>query len=160
MVKAAHPVPHGFRTVTPYLTVRDAKKAIDFYKKAFGAEELVVMPGPNGMTMHAQIKIGDSMIFLADEWPEVDSLGPESRGGATSSIMLYVDDVDKWFDKAVKAGCTVKMPVSDQFWGDRFGKLADPFGHLWAIATHVEDLSGEEVKARSEAAIKQMASVK
>src|ERR1700733_9208180 len=107
MVKSAHPVPHGFHTVTPYLIVRDARKAIDFYKKAFGAEELVVMPGPNGSTMHAQIKIGDSMIFLNDEVPAMDSLGPESRGGATASIMLYVDNVDTWFDKAVKAGCTV-----------------------------------------------------
>jgi PhnB protein len=160
MVKSAHPVPHGFHTVTPYLIVRDARKAIDFYKKAFGAEELVVMPGPNGSTMHAQIKIGDSMIFLNDEVPAMDSLGPESRGGATASIMLYVDNVDTWFDKAVKAGCTVKLPVSDQFWGDRFGKVADPFGHLWAIATHVEDLSPEEVKAGAEAAFKQRAGVK
>ncbi len=160
MAKAAYPIPKGFHTVTPYLTVKGARRAIDFYKKAFDAEEIMVMPGPNGTIMHGEIKIGDSMVFLGDECQERDVLGPQSRGGATTSLMLYVDDVDAWFDKAVKAGCTVQLAVADQFWGDRFGKLADPFGHQWAIATHVEDVAPEEMKKRAEKMMQQMAGVK
>jgi PhnB protein len=157
MAKSTNPIPPGFHTVTPYLVLRDARKAIDFYKAALGAEEILVMPGPGGRTMHAEIKIGDSVVFLSDECPEMNHLGPESRGGTTCSLMLYVKDVDSSFDKAVKAGCTVKMPLNDQFWGDRFGKLVDPFGHEWAMATHIEDVSPEEMKQRAEEASKQMA---
>jgi PhnB protein len=160
MTKSKNPIPPGMHTVTPYLTVRDARKAIDFYKKAFAAEEVLVIPGPENKVMHAEIKIGDSMIFLGEECREKDVLAPESRGGATSSLMLYVPDVNTSFDRAVKAGCTVRMPLADQFWGDRFGSLADPFGHQWSLATHVEDVSPEELKKRSEAVAKQMAGVK
>jgi len=157
MTKSTNPIPPGFHTVTPYLVVRDTRKAIDFYKKALGAEEILIMPpGPNGKIMHAEIKIGDSIVFLADEMPEMGSLGPESRGGPTSSLMLYVKDVDTAFDKAVKAGCTVKMPLSNQFWGDRFGSVVDPFGHLWSLATHIEDVSPEEMQKRMESACKEM----
>jgi PhnB protein len=160
MATTVNPIPTGLHTVTPYLTIRNAKKAIDFYKKAFGAEQVMCMDGPNGSVMHAEIKIGDSIIFVSDEFAERGVLGPESRGGPTSSLMLYVNDVDAVFNQAIKAGCTAIMPVAQQFWGDRFGKLSDPFGHQWAIATHVEDVPPEEMKKRSEAMAKQMASVK
>jgi PhnB protein len=159
MKKAIKPIPPGFHTVTPYLIVSDARKAIDFYKKAFGAEEIMVMPRANGKIMHAEIKIGDSMVFLSDEMPERDHLGPESRGGSTSSLMLYVKDVDSSFAKAVKAGCTVKMPLGDQFWGDRYGNVLDPFGHSWALATHIEDVDLEEMKKRMESACSQTATM-
>jgi len=155
MTMSTNPIPPGFHTVTPYLIVRDSKKAIDFYKKAFGAEEILIMPGPNGKVMHAEIKIGDSVVFMCDEMPERDHLGPESRGGATCSLMLYVKDVDTAFDKAVKAGCAVKMPLANQFWGDRFGVLTDPFGHVWSLATHVEDVKPEDMKKRMETACAQ-----
>jgi len=157
MAKSTNPIPPGFHTVTPYLIVRDSRKAIDFYKKAFDAEEILIMPGPDGKVMHAEIKIGDSIVFLADEMPEMNHLGPETRGGATCSLMLYVKDVDTSFEKAVKAGCIVKMPLSDQFWGDRYGNVVDPFGHVWALATHIEDVSPEEMQMRMESACKQMA---
>ena len=157
MTKSANPIPPGFHTVTAYLVVRDARKAIDFYKTAFDAEEIYTMPGPNNRIMHAEIKIGDSPVFLSDEMPERDHLGPQSRGGATSSILLYLTDVDAAFNKAVKAGCTVKVPVSDQFWGDRYGRVVDPFGHEWALATHVEEVDHAEMKKRLEAMSKQMA---
>jgi len=160
MTKRTNAIPPGMHTVTPYLTVRSARKAIDFYTKAFGAEEILVIPGPEGKVMHAEIKIGDSMVFLGEESQERDVLGPESRGGATSSLLVYVDDVDSSFDRAVKAGCTVRMSVANQFWGDRFGSLADPFGHQWSLATHVEDVSHDEMKKRAEAVAKQMAGVK
>lgn len=160
MAKSVNPIPPGIHTVTPYLTIRNAKKAIEFYKKAFGAEQVMCMDGPNNTVMHAEIKIGDSIIFLGDECAERGVLGPESRGGVTSSLMLYVNDVDATFDKAIKAGCTAIMPVALQFWGDRFGKLSDPFGHQWAIATHVEDVPPDEMKKRAEAMAKQMAGVK
>lgn len=152
-----NPVPPEFHSVTPYLTLRGATKAIEFYKKAFGAEERFVMPGPDGKVMHAEIKIGDSIVMLGDENPEYGALGPESRGGATSSLCVYLPNVDAAFDRAVKAGCTVKMPLADQFWGDRFGTVVDPFGHVWSMATHVEDVSPEEMRKRAEAAFKGMA---
>jgi len=155
MTKSTNPIPPGFHTVTPYLIIKDARKAIDFYKAAFGAKEVVVMPTPSGKIMHADILIGDSHVFLCDEMPERENLGPLSRGGATSSLMMYVKDVDTLFDKAVKAGCTVKMPLSNQFWGDRFGVLVDPFGHVWSLSMHVEDVSHEDMAKRSEEACKQ-----
>jgi len=155
-----NPIPTGFHSVTPYLHVRGALKAIDFYKKAFGAEERFVMPGPEGRVMHAEIKIGDSIVMISDECPEMGALGPEGRGGATSSLFLYFTNVDTAFDKAVQAGCTVKMPLQNQFWGDRFGTVVDPFGHVWSMATHVEDVSPEDMKKRSEEAMKQMAAAR
>ncbi len=159
-MKSNNPIPPGFHTLTPYLIVNGAKKAIDFYKKAFAAEERFIMPGPDGRVMHGEIKIGDSIVFLCDEMPERENLGPLSRGGATSSLMMYIKDVDTSFDKAVKAGCTIKMPLANQFWGDRFGVLVDPFGHVWCLSTHVEDVSPEEMEKRSAEACKQAAATK
>jgi uncharacterized glyoxalase superfamily protein PhnB len=139
------PVPDGYHTLTPYLTVRGAERAIDFYKRAFGAEERGVMKGPDGKVMHAELKIGDSIIMLADEFPEFGSLSPEGFGGTAMGLHIYLDNVDAAFDRAVKAGAKVEMPVMDQFWGDRYGKLKDPFGHSWSIGTHIKDLSMDEI---------------
>jgi uncharacterized glyoxalase superfamily protein PhnB len=133
-------------SVTPHLVCAGAAKAIDFYQKAFGATETGRMPGPDGRLMHAAIRIGDSTVMLADEMPEWGSLGPTSLKGSPVTIHLYVDDVDKFVERAVKAGDMVTMPVADQFWGDRYGKLEDPFGHHWSVATHVRDLTPNEMK--------------
>ncbi len=140
--------PPGFTTVTPYLYIQGVAAAIEFYKKAFGAEERFRMPRPDGRIGHAEIKIGDSVIMMADEHAEIDALGPKSRGGPTSSILLYVEDVDKRFEQAVAAGATVVRPVANQFYGDRSGTVTDPFGHCWHIATVVEDISPEEMQKR------------
>jgi len=140
------PVPDGYHTLTPFLTVRDAVRAIEFYKQAFGAVERGVAKGPDGKVMHAELKIGDSIIMLSDEYPEFGSLSPQSTGGAGMGLHIYLDGVDAAFDRAVKAGAQVEMPVMDQFWGDRYGKLKDPFGHNWSIATHIKDLSMDEMK--------------
>jgi PhnB protein len=148
------PIPDGYHTVTPYLYVRGAATAIEFYKKAFGANELFRMAAPGGKVGHAEMKIGDSPIMLADEHPEMDVLGPQSRGGTTVSIVLYVDNVDALFTQAVAAGGKVTRPVKDQFYGDRSGTLTDPFGHVWTIATHKEDVSPQEMEKRM-AAMKQ-----
>ena len=154
----ARAVPHGHHTVTPYLTVRNAATAIAFYKRAFGAQELVRMPGPGGHgIMHAEIKIGDSLIFLSDEFPDAGSRAPESVGAATGSLHVYVEHVDAAFKRAVDAGGRVRMPVADMFWGDRYGKLVDPFGHEWGLATHVEDLTPAEIGKRATAFFSQMA---
>ena len=142
----AKPVPDGYHTVTPSLTVRDAARAIEFYKQAFGAKERGAMKGPDGKVMHAEIMIGDSIIMLADEFPQFGSLSPQSVGGSGSGLHIYLEDVDSAFDRAVKAGAKVEMPVADMFWGDRYGKLSDPFGHKWSIGTHKADLSGEEIE--------------
>lgn len=142
------PVPEGYHSVTPYLMLRGAAKAIEFYKKAFGAEEVLRMPMPDGRLGHAEIRIGDSHIMMADEFPEMDYVGPQSRGGTTVSLMLYVDDCDAVFNQAVAAGAVVKKPMADQFYGDRVGSLEDPFGHFWSIGTHKEDLSEEELQKR------------
>jgi PhnB protein len=149
-------VPEGFSTVTPHLNVRDAARALDFYKRAFGAVETVRMPGPSGKILHAEIKIGDSHVFLADEMPEWGSRSPLTIGGTATALCLYVDDADAVFNQAVAAGAQVKMPLADQFWGDRYGKLADPFGHEWAVATHLEDLTPAEMERRREVAMAQM----
>ncbi len=156
------PVPKGYHTITPGLTVKDAKGAMEFYKKAFGAEEKDVCFGPDGKSiMHAELKIGDSMIMLNDEFPQMGCLGPKSIGGTPVSLFLYVDNVDSWFERATKAGATVTMPVSDMFWGDRFGQLEDPYGHKWGIATHIADLTKEEMeKGQKEWEAKQMALAK
>ena len=139
------PIPDGYHTLTPHMTVRDAPKAIEFYKQAFGAVEQGVMKGPDGKIMHAQLMIGDSIVMLADEFPEYGSLSPLSSGGSGMGLHIYVEDADASFDRAVKAGATVEMPIGDMFWGDRYGKLADPFGHKWSIATHKKDLSMDEM---------------
>ena len=139
-------IPKDYHTITPYMTVRDAARAIEFYKQAFGAKERGVMKGPDGKVMHAELVIGDSIIMLADEFPEFGSLSPQSSGGSGTGLHIYIEDVDSAFDRAVKAGATVEMPVADMFWGDRYGKLRDPFGHKWSIGTHKADLSMEEMK--------------
>ena len=148
---AVQAIPKGYHTLTPYMTVRDAARAIEFYKQAFGAEEKGVMKGPDGKVMHAELRIGDSLFMLADEYPEFGSLSPQSSGGSGMGLHIYVEDVDSSFDRAIKAGGKVEMPVSDMFWGDRYGKLVDPFGHKWSIATHKQDLSAEDIEqAQSE----------
>lgn len=153
---AVKPIPDGYHTLTPYLTVRNAAKAIEFYKQAFGATERGVMKGPDGKVMHAELLIGDSIVMLADEMPDFGALSPESVGGSSSGLHIYVNNVDDAFARAVKAGAQTEMPVSDQFWGDRYGKLKDPFGHKWSIATHVKDMSADEMKRSMDEAMAQM----
>jgi len=145
---AVKSVPDGYHTVTPYLIINGAAQALEFYKRAFGAAETVRMPDPKGRIAHAEIKIGDSMIMLADEHPEMGHRGPRTLGGTSVSILLYVPDVDTVFDRAIKAGAKSQRPVADQFYGDRMGTLEDPFGHVWTIGTHIEDVSAEEMKRR------------
>jgi uncharacterized glyoxalase superfamily protein PhnB len=146
----AHPIPNGRHTMTPHLVIKGASEAIEFYKRAFGAEELCRMPfpGPDGRVKlgHAALQIGDSKIFLADEFPDYGSVGPD--GSSPVTIHLYVTDADAAFARAVEAGATVAMPLEDMFWGDRFGKLVDPFGHHWSIAEHLEDLTPEQMQER------------
>lgn len=149
--------PAHLNTVTACLTIQDAGKAIEFYKKAFGAEELMCFNGPDGKLMHGEIKIGDSVIFLGDEYPEMGKLGPIGRGGATSSLMVYFENVDAAFKKAVDAGCKVEMPLGDMFWGDRWACVVDPYGQVWSLAQHIEDVDGDEMKKRMEASCKEMA---
>jgi PhnB protein len=140
------PVPDWMHTVTPHLVCDGAAEAIEFYKKAFNAVEMMRLPGPQGKLIHASIRIGDSVVMLADEFPEWGSFGPNSLKGSPVTIHLQVEDVDALFEQAVSAGAEVKMPVQDMFWGDRYGYLEDPFGHHWAIATHVRDVSPEELQ--------------
>ena len=146
----AKPIPEGYHSVTPFMTVRDAAHAIEFYKRAFGAREKGAMKGPDGKIMHAELVIGDSIIMLADEFPEFGSLSPQSIGGSAMGLHIYVEDVDSAFDRAVEAGAKVEMPVADMFWGDRYGKLQDPYGHKWSIGTHKADLSSEEIEQAQE----------
>ena len=153
---AANPIPEGYHSLQIYLAVEDAAKAIDFYKEAFGAEETVRMPGPDGKVAHAELQIGDSKLMLSDPFPHSNVRPPSERGGATASIFMYVDDVDATFEQAQRAGATVVSELEDMFWGDRFGTVADPFGHVWAMATHKEDLSEEEIAERSKAAMAEM----
>jgi PhnB protein len=152
------PIPDGYHSLTPFLTVRDAERAIEFYKAAFGATLRGggVMKGPDGKIMHAELMIGDSVIMLADEFPDFGLLSPQSIGGSPMGLHIYVDGVDAAFDRAVKAGAKVDMPVMDQFWGDRYGKLTDPFGHKWSIGTHVKDLSMDEMKHGMDEAMAKM----
>ena len=149
MLKKAKSVPRGYRTVTPYLTVKDAASAIDYYKQAFKAKVLICLSEPSGKVGHAEIKIGDSRIMLADEYPEMGSRGPQSFGGSPVSILLYVEDCDEIFNRALAKGAKIVKPMSDQFYGDRAGTLEDPFGHIWTIATHQEDLTSEEIVQRA-----------
>jgi len=144
-------IPDGFGTVTPHIVIKGAAQAIDFYKKAFGAEELFRMPGPDGQSiMHAEIKIGNGIVMICEEFPEM-CRSPKTLGGTPVTVHLYVEDADKAFDRAVKAGATASMPPSDMFWGDRYGKVTDPFGHEWSIATHKEDVTPEECGKRAAA---------
>ncbi len=146
------PIPEGYHSVTPYLIIKGAAEAIDFYKKAFGATELFRMAQPDGKVAHAEIKIGDSPIMLSDEHPEMGYKSPTSLGGTPLSIMIYVEDVDTIFKQALAAGGEEQKPLQDQFYGDRSGTLKDPFGHIWHVATHIEDVSPEEMDKRAKAA--------
>jgi len=141
-------IPEGYRTVTPYLTVQNAARAVDFYKRAFGAKEVTRMDGPDGKIAHAELKIGDSMIMLGDEMQGSGTKSPQSLGGTTGGIFLYVENVDSVFDQAVTAGAKADQRPADMFWGDRYGKLTDPFGHSWSVATHKENVTPEEMKKR------------
>jgi PhnB protein len=147
------PVPEGYSTITPYLIVTGAENAIEFYKKVFGATELMRFAQPDGKIGHAEIKIGNSMVMLADESPAMGYRSPESLGGSGTGIMLYVEDVDTVFQRALEAGAKTHQAVKDQFYGDRSGSLIDPFGHMWTVATHVEDVSPEEMQRRMEASM-------
>ena len=154
MATATKPIPEGYHSATPYLIVKGAAEAIDFYKRAFEATELLRMADRQGVIAHAEIKIGDSVIMLADENPHLGYRGPRSLGGSSVSILLYVPDVDATFERAVQAGARADRPVANQFYGDRSGTLEDPFGHFWTISTHVEDVAPEEMQRRIEAAFK------
>lgn len=152
------PIPQGYHTVTPYLTVKGAAQAIEFYKRAFGAQEVERMPGPDGKSvMHAELKIGDSIVMLSDEFPQMGTRSPQTLGGSSGYLFLYVSDVDAAFKRAVDAGAKATMPPADMFWGDRFAKVSDPFGHEWGMATHKEDLSPEEIRKRGQAEMAKMA---
>jgi PhnB protein len=153
---AVKPVPDGYHTVTPYLAVDDAAEAINYYKKAFGAKERVRMEAPGGKVGHAELEIGDSLVMLSDSFPQASTRPPKELGGTSVSVFMYVKDVDAVVKQAVDAGATVTMEVADQFWGDRFGSVQDPFGHLWSIATHVEDVPPEEMAERAKAAMAAM----
>lgn len=151
------PIPEGYHTVTPYLFIKGAARAIDYYTQVFGAKERVRMPGPNGQVMHAELQIGDSIVMLADENPQMGARSPQTIGGAASSLHVYVANVDGTAQKAVDAGGQLVRPVKDQFYGDRSGTIIDPFGHIWSIATHIEDVSPEDMKERMAKAMSQSA---
>ena len=155
---AVQPIPDGYHTLQIYLAVEDASTAIDFYKQAFGAEETIRMPGPDGSVAHAELQIGDSKLMLSDPFPQSDVRPPAERGGPTASVFMYVDDVDAVFEQAQVAGATVSSPLENMFWGDRFGSLTDPFGHVWSIATHIEDVPEDEMAERAAAAMAGMTS--
>ena len=154
---AAQAVPEGYQTLTPYLSVDDAEAAIDFYRRAFCATEQARMASPDGKIAHAELQIGDSKVMLADAFPQFTVKPPKDIGGTTVGIFMYVEDVDEVFRQAVEAGATSTMEPEDQFWGDRFGTVTDPFGHNWQIATHVEDVPPEEMEERAKAAFAAMA---
>ena len=152
MTASVKPVPEGFHTATPTLIVRNAAEAIEFYKKVFDAEERMRMPSPDGKIMHAEIKIGDSIVFLSDEFPNMGGgKSPQTLGGHSGGVYLYVPDVDDVFQRATAAGGKASTPVTDMFWGDRHGNFTDPFGHSWGVSTHTEDVSEEEMEKRAEA---------
>jgi PhnB protein len=153
---AVQPIPEGYNTVSPYLAVDDAERAIEYYKKAFGAEETVRMNGPDGRIGQAELRIGESHLMLSDPFPESSTKPPTELGGTSVSIFMYVEDVDAVVQKAVDQGATVTMEVENQFWGDRFGSITDPFGHSWSIATHVEDVTPEQIAERAKAAMAAM----
>jgi len=151
------PIPEGYHSVTPYLCVSDAARAIEFYKEAFGATEVGRMDAPGGRIGHAEIKIGDSHVMLADEFPEINFRSPQTLGGPSAQFMIYVEDVDARVEQAVAAGAKLVRPVKDQFYGDRSGGVEDPFGHFWYISTRIENLTHEEIKKRSDAEMAQHA---
>lgn len=151
MAGKVKPIPEQYHNVTPYLIVDGAAAAIDFYQRVFGATEVMRIPAPGGRIGHAEVRLGDSIVMLADESPEMNARAPKSVGGSPVSLLLYVEDVDETVDRAVAAGATLKQPVSDKFYGDRAGGIEDPFGHLWHVATHIEDVSPEEMERRSAA---------
>jgi PhnB protein len=155
---ATKPIPEGYHTVTPYLAVDDAVQAIEYYKKAFGAKERVRMEAPDGKIGHAELEIGDSLVMLSDPFPHATTRPPKELGGTSASVFMYVEDVDAFVKRAVDEGATMTMEVADQFWGDRFGSVQDPFGHSWSIATHVEDVPPEEMAERAKQAMAEMAS--
>ena len=145
------PIPDGYHSVTPYIIVDGAARAIDFYRQAFGAEEVLRMAAGPDKLAHAEIRIGDSIVMLSDEWPDMNMLGPNARGGPSGLLMIYVDDVDAAFKRAIDAGATLDRPVTDQFYGDRSGSVIDPFGHRWTLATHIEDIAPEDMEQRMQA---------
>jgi PhnB protein len=151
---AVKAIPDGYHSVTPYLIVRGAARALEFYQKAFGARELMRLPGPEGKLGHAEVQIGDSRVMLADEHPGMGAVSPQGLGGSPVGLCIYVQDVDAVFDRAVSAGAKVVRAVQDQFYGDRSGTVEDPFGHKWTIATHKEDVSSEEMQRRMQAFMK------
>lgn len=151
MTNPVNPIPEGYHTATPYLIIKGAAEAIEFYKKAFGASELFRMPHPDGKIGHAEMKIGNSPIMLADEFPQMGHVGPKTLGGSPVSLMIYVEDVDAVFNRALSEGAVQQKGVEDKFYGDRVGSLVDPFGHVWHIATHKEDVSPEEMGKRAAA---------
>lgn len=146
---AVKPIPDGYHSVTPYLIVKGAAQALEFYKNAFGAEEMFRMDGPGGCIMHAEFKAGDSILMIADEMPEMGHKGPQTLGGSPVSLLLYVKDCDAIFARALAAGAKQVRPLANQFYGDRSGVLTDPYGHIWNIATHVEDLTPDEIGKRA-----------
>ena len=152
------PIPEGYRTLTTYLTVENAAEAIDYYKDVFGAKERIRMEAPDGRIGHAELEIGDSLLMLSDAFPGATSRPPTELGGTTAGAFMYVEDVDAVVKRAVESGGTITMEIADQFWGDRFGSISDPFGHLWSIATHVEDVPPEEIAERAKAAMAEMSS--
>ena len=154
---AVKPIPEGYHTATPYLAVDDAAEAIEYYKKAFGAKERGRMETPDGRIGHAEIEIGDSVVMLSDPFPQATTRTPKELGGTSASVFMYVEDVDAVVKQAVGAGATVTMEVADQFWGDRFGKLEDPYGNQWGLATHTRDVPPKEMAERAKAAMAQMA---
>ena len=154
MAKNVSPIPRGYHTVTPYLSVRNAAQALEFYKRAFGAEEVVRMNSPQGTVSHAEIKIGDSIVMIAEESASSPLRSPQSLNGSTASVFLYLNDVDATFKQAISAGAKSQQPVADMFWGDRYGRLTDPYGHLWSLATHIEDVAPEEMQRRAQDATK------
>lgn len=155
-MKEIEKIPKDYHSITPVLIVKNGDEAIEFYKNGFGVEERCRMKAPDGRVAHAELKLGDSVFMLSDEYPEMKCLSPKTIGGSPVSMYVYVDDVDSIFNKAISSGAKVLDPVKDQFWGDRQGRLEDPFGHLWSIATHKKDLSEEEMKKAAEAAFSQM----
>ncbi len=155
---ATEPIPEGYHTLTTYLTMDNAADAIEFYKDVFGAKERMRMDAPGGKIGHAELEIGDSLLMLSDAFPGATSRPPTELGGTTAGAFMYVEDVDGVVKRAVESGATITMEVADQFWGDRFGSITDPFGHIWSIATHVEDVSPEEIAERAKAAMAAMSS--
>jgi PhnB protein len=153
---AVKPIPDGYHAVTPYLALDNAAEAIEYYKKAFGAKERGRMDAPGGKIGHAELEIGDALVMLSDALPQFSTRPPKELGGTSASVFLYVEDVDAVVKQAVDAGATVEMEVADQFWGDRFGSITDPFGHVWAIATHIEDVPPEEMAERAKEAMAAM----